>query len=149
MIFLFLVFFFIFFYLKMTNDLISDMLTRIRNANLIKLSKVSILQTDLTISISNILKEEGFIDSFEKDFLINNIAHLVINLKFKNAKQKSYITCLKRISKPGVRVYTKYSNIPKVLGGVGIVVLSTSKGVMTDRDARINKVGGEILFYIW
>nr|YP_009540884.1 ribosomal protein S8 [Phacus inflexus]AYQ93319.1 ribosomal protein S8 [Phacus inflexus] len=133
----------------MTNDLISDMLTRIRNANLVKLPKVNILQTDLTISISNILKEEGFIDSFETNYLISNVPHLVINLKFKNLKQKPYITSLKRVSKPGIRVYVKASNIPKVLGGVGIVVLSTSKGVMTDRVARIKNVGGEVLFYIW
>ena len=133
----------------MTNDLISDMLTRIRNANLVKLSKVSVLQTDLTFSIANILKEEGFIDSFETNSLVSGVPHLVITLKFKTSKQKPYITTLKRISKPGIRVYAKSSNIPRVLGGIGTVVLSTSKGIMTDRVARMKNVGGELLFYIW
>lgn len=133
----------------MTTDLISDMLTRIRNANLVKLSKVSILQTALTISISRILKEEGFIHNFETNVLIKNIPHLVITLKFKDLNKRSYITSLKRISKPGVRVYTKSYDIPKVLGGIGVFVLSTSKGVLTDRDARRFNLGGEILFSIW
>lgn len=125
------------------------MLTRMRNANLVKLSKVLVLQTDLTISISNILKEEGFIETFETGFLINNISYLQITLKFKSSKQRPYITSLKRISRPGIRVYTKASSIPKVLGGVGIIILSTSKGVMTDREARIKNIGGEVLFSIW
>lgn len=133
----------------MTTDLISDMLTRIRNANLVRLPKVNILQTDLTISISKILKEEGFIETFETNLLINNIYYLVITLKFKNLNQKSYITSLKRISKPGVRVYTKSYDIPQVLGGIGVVILSTSKGIMSGSNARLNKIGGEILFYIW
>lgn len=100
------------------------MLTRIRNANLVKLSKVFVLQTDLTISICKILKEEGFIDAFETGFVIHNKAHIAITLKFKTSKQKPYITSLKRISRPGIRVYTKVSNIPRVLGGIGVVVCS-------------------------
>lgn len=100
------------------------MLTRIRNANLAKLSKVFVLQTDLTTSISKILKEEGFIETFETGFFINNETYISITLKFKDSKQKPYITSLKRVSKPGIRVYTKVSNIPRVLGGIGVVVFS-------------------------
>lgn len=105
-------------------DILFDTLTRIRNANLVKLSKVFVLQTDLTISICKILKEEGFIDGFETNFLVNNTNQICITLKFKNSKQKPYITSIKRISRPGIRVYTKVSSIPKVLGGIGVVVCS-------------------------
>lgn len=100
------------------------MLTRIRNANLVKLPKVFVLQTELTIAICKILKDEGFIDTFETGFIVDNNLNICITLKFKNSKQKPYITSLKRISRPGIRVYTKVSNIPKVLGGIGIVVFS-------------------------
>nr|YP_009503375.1 ribosomal protein S8 [Euglena clara]AXA45479.1 ribosomal protein S8 [Euglena clara] len=132
-----------------------DMLTRIRNAILVKSRKVIILRTNLTLNIASILKKEGFIESFEEYgdvFLTEKTCvqkYILIVLRYKGVKQKSYITSLKRISKPGLRVYINYKNIPKVLGGIGIAVLSTSKGLLTDRAARFNKLGGEVLFYIW
>nr|YP_010700391.1 ribosomal protein S8 [Phacus arnoldii]WCH63569.1 ribosomal protein S8 [Phacus arnoldii] len=140
------------------NDIISDFLTRIRNANLIKSSKVLVPRTELTLSIANILKEEGFIDSFESSPNLDNRFFSIL-LKYKGLNNKPYITCLKRISKPGLRVYINFSNIPQVLGGIGIAILenfifllfylSTSHGVMTNRRARLEKYGGEVLFYIW
>lgn len=131
------------------------MLTRIRNATAIKSSTVNILRTNLTYNIALILKNEGFIESFEECgdifFKQEGFVHkyISITLKYKGVKQKPYITGLKLISKPGLRVYVGQNNIPKVLGGIGVAILSTSKGLVTDRAARIQKLGGEILFYIW
>nr|YP_009389137.1 ribosomal protein S8 [Euglena archaeoplastidiata]AKR17910.1 ribosomal protein S8 [Euglena archaeoplastidiata] len=137
------------------NDLISDMITRIRNSNLVKARKVKILRTSLIINILSILQKEGFIDSFEESGEVfiteKGFVHkfVFVNLKYKGVKQKPFITNLKRISRPGLRIYVNKENIPKVLGGIGIAVISTSKGLMTDRMARINNVGGEVLFHIW
>lgn len=137
------------------NDLISDMITRIRNSNLVKVRKVKVVRTNLIVDILTILQKEGFIESFEESgevFITDKgFVHkfVFVNLKYKGIKQKPFITNLKRISKPGLRVYVNKENIPKVLGGIGIAIISTSKGLMTDRVARINNVGGEVLFYIW
>nr|AST09069.1 ribosomal protein S8 [Eutreptiella pomquetensis] len=138
----------------MVNDIVSDMLTRIRNANLVKAQIVLVPRTKMTVSVSDILKQEGFIQSFEEldiptkgQKYVNKF--LVLCLKYKGPKQKPYITALKRISKPGLRVYVNQTHIPRVLGGIGMAILSTSKGLMTDRQARINKLGGEVLCYIW
>nr|YP_009538748.1 ribosomal protein S8 [Lepocinclis ovum]AYQ93739.1 ribosomal protein S8 [Lepocinclis ovum] len=139
-----------------SNDLISDMLSRIRNANIAGLEKTYVLYTKINFSIIKILKEEGFIDSFEKvdgDSILNKYFHsdiISVNLKFKKGvRQKPYISFLKRISKPGLRVYVNSNNIPQVWGGIGIAVFSTSCGLMTNKMAKLKKLGGEILFYIW
>ena len=132
----------------MVNDTIADMLTRIRNANLAKHQIVQVPATKMTRNIVQILKEEGYIEYFEE---INEILQtfLLISLKYKGKKRESVITALKRISKPGLRVYANHKEIPKVLGGLGIAIISTSRGVMTDRQARHNGLGGEVLCYIW
>jgi small subunit ribosomal protein S8 len=130
------------------NDTVADMLTRIRNANLAKHQIVQVPATKMTRNIIQVLKEEGYIEYFEE---INEILQtfLLISLKYKGKKRESVITALKRVSKPGLRVYANHKEIPKVLGGLGIAVISTSQGVMTDRQARHNGLGGEVLCYIW
>ena len=132
----------------MVNDTIADMLTRIRNANLAKHQIVQEKKKKMTRNIVQVLKEEGYIEYFEE---INEILQtfLLISLKYKGKKRESVITALKRISKPGLRVYANHKEIPKVLGGLGIAIISTSRGVMTDRQARHNGLGGEVLCYIW
>lgn len=131
----------------MGNDIIANMITSIRNANLGKIKTVQIPATNATRDIAKILLREGFIE----DFIDNeqNANFLMLNLKYQGKKKKSYITTLRRISKPGLRIYSNHREIPKVLGGMGIVILSTSGGIMTDRDAREKKIGGELLCYVW
>nr|YP_009739086.1 30S ribosomal protein S8 [Palmaria decipiens]QIC19525.1 30S ribosomal protein S8 [Palmaria decipiens] len=124
------------------------MLTRIRNASLAKHQIVQVPATKMTRNIVKVLKEEGFIEYFEE---IHETLQtfLLISLKYKGKKRESIITALKRVSKPGLRVYANHKEIPKVLGGLGIAIISTSKGVMTDRKARHEGLGGEVLCYIW
>lgn len=129
----------------MSNDTVGDFLTQIRNANLIRNFSTITLNTKTNYQISKILKEEGFIDSFTSF----SSKKLILYLKYKGRQRKPILTNLKRISKPGRRIYTNYKEIPSILGGLGIVILSTSKGILTDRDARLNHVGGEILCSIW
>lgn len=137
----------------MVNDTISDVLTRIRNGCLIQSQVISIPLTRYSQQICHTLEKEGFIDSFQR--LSNN--EISVKLKYKGsshlAKQgsnkRSCITNLRRISKPGLRVYANKKQIPKVLGGMGILILSTSQGIMTDREARFRGIGGEILCSIW
>ncbi|MGP0129126.1 MAG: 30S ribosomal protein S8 [cyanobacterium endosymbiont of Rhopalodia musculus] len=130
------------------NDTISDMLTRIRNACAVRHPTTQVPTTKMTRSIAQVLKKEGFIEDFEetgegvKQFLI-------LTLKYKDKSRQPIINMLKRASKPGLRVYSKRKDLPRVLGGIGIAIISTSKGVMTDREARRQNVGGEILCYIW
>ena len=129
-----------------TTDPIADMLTRIRNANQQKHETVSIPYSNLKNDLANILKNEGFVT----DFVVNeegNHKNSVITLKYKGNER--VITGLKRVSKPGLRQYAKVNEIPKVLNGLGIVVLSTSQGLMTDKEARAKNIGGEVLAYIW
>lgn len=129
-----------------TTDPIADMLTRIRNANQQKHETVSIPYSNLKNDLANILKNEGFVT----DFVVNeegNHKNIVITLKYKGNER--VITGLKRVSKPGSRQYAKVNEIPKVLNGLGIVVLSTSQGLMTDKEARAKNIGGEVLAYIW
>lgn len=129
-----------------TTDPIADMLTRIRNANQQKHETVSIPYSNLKNDLANILKNEGFVT----DFVVNeegNHKNIVITLKYKGNER--VITGLKRVSKPGLRQYAKVNEIPKVLNGLGIVVLSTSQGLMTDKEARAKNIGGEVLVYIW
>ena len=129
------------------NDIISDMLTRMRNALAMKYTKVEVLGSKMTKEIATILTNEGYIEGFEavKDGAAEK---LIINLKY-GAKKEKVITGLKRISKPGLRVYVKANEVPKVLNGLGIALISTSKGIKTDKEARKENLGGEILAYIW
>ena len=129
----------------MVNDTISDMLTRIRNASLIKNRTVSVPLTRLSQRICQILETEGFIDSFQRV----SSRELIVCLKYRGQESKPCITNLRRISKPGLRIYTNHKEIPKILGGMGIVIISTSRGVITDREARFYGVGGEILCSVW
>nr|WMP11890.1 30S ribosomal protein S8 [Laurencia australis]WMP12101.1 30S ribosomal protein S8 [Laurencia australis] len=132
----------------MINDIISDTLTRIRNANLAKHQIVQIPATKMTRNIVKVLKEEGFIYQFEE--IIENLRkYIVISLKYKGKNKQPIITELKRISKPGLRVYANHKELPKVLGGIGIAIISTSQGLMTDKHARKYGLGGEIICYIW
>lgn len=131
----------------MVNDSIADMLTRIRNAQTAKHETVSVESSIMKKSIAQILLDEGYISAFEE---VDNgkFKNIVISLKYVNKNQK-VITGLKRISKPGRRIYASCEDLPKVLGGLGIVIVSTSKGVMTDREARKLGIGGEVLAYVW
>ena len=127
-------------------DPIADLLTRIRNANRQHHDNVMVPASKLKVGIAEILKNEGFINGYtvEGEAPIQNI-----NISLKYRGNDRVITDLKRISKPGLRVYAKVDEIPKVLNGLGIVILSTSQGLMTDKEARAKKVGGEVLAYIW
>jgi small subunit ribosomal protein S8 len=132
--------------MAVVTDTIADMLTRIRNANAMRYNEVSVPASKLKIELARILKEEGFIKNYKvvKDDAQGSI---VITLKYVNKER--VITGLKRISKPGLRVYAKSSEIPKVLNGLGIAIISTSQGIMTDKEARKQNLGGEVLAYIW
>ena len=131
----------------MVNDTVADMLTRIRNANAMKYKTVEVPSTKLTRCIADILTKEGFIDGYETNKLVS-YEMLVLNLKYSKSKER-VITNLKRISKPGLRVYAKADEMPRVLNGLGIAIVSTSDGLMTDKEARAKKIGGEVLAYIW
>ena len=131
----------------MVTDPIADILTRIRNANAMRYKQVEIPASNLKIEIAKILKEEGFVADYKiKENNIQNI--IVLTLKYGQNKER-VINGLKRISKPGLRVYAKASEMPKVLNGLGIAIVSTSKGLMTDKNARKESLGGEVLAYIW
>ena len=130
------------------NDTIADMLTRIRNANLARHQTVDIPSTRMTRSIAQVLQEEGFIDSF--DTTGDGVQRkLVIKLKYRGKGRDPIIKNLKRVSRPGLRVYSNRKDLPRVLGGIGIAIISTSSGIMTDRDARQRGIGGEVLCYVW
>lgn len=127
-------------------DPIADMLTRIRNANRQHHETVVVPVSKLKVDIAEILKNEGFIKGYKVEGE-GPIKNIVITLKYRGNER--VITDLKRISKPGLRVYAKVNEIPKVLNGLGIVILSTSQGLMTDKEARAKQIGGEVLAYIW
>lgn len=128
-------------------DPIADMLTRIRNANQMRYLEVEVPASNIKTEIARILKEEGFISNYKiKKNDVQDV--IVLNLKYGQHKER-VITGLKRISKPGLRVYAKTNEIPKVLNGLGIAIVSTSKGLMTDKEARKEQLGGEVLAYIW
>ena len=130
------------------HDTISDMLTRIRNANLARHQTTEVPSTKMTRSIAKVLKEEGFIADFgEAGEGIKR--SLVIALKYKGKTKRPIITTLRRVSKPGYRVYSNRQDLPRVLGGIGVAIISTSSGIMTDREARRTGLGGEVLCYIW
>lgn len=128
-------------------DPIADMLTRIRNANQMRYLEVEVPASNIKTEIARILKEEGFISDYKiKKNDVQDV--IVLNLKYGQHKER-VITGIKRISKPGLRVYAKTNEIPKVLNGLGIAIVSTSKGLMTDKEARKEQLGGEVLAYIW
>ncbi|ARK28528.1 30S ribosomal protein S8 [Halalkalibacter krulwichiae] len=128
-------------------DPIADMLTRIRNANTVRHEKLELPASKVKKEIAEILKREGFIRDYE--YIEDNKQGVIrIFLKYGTTNER-VITGLKRISKPGLRVYAKANELPRVLGGLGIALVSTSNGVMTDKDARQQQVGGEVLAYVW
>ena len=128
-------------------DPIADMLTRIRNANQLKYKEVLVPTSKLKVEIANILKNEGYINGYK---IVSTESGSMMNIELKyGAKKERVITGLKRISKPGLRVYAKKEEIPTVLNGLGIAIISTSKGLMVDREARKENLGGEVLAYIW
>jgi small subunit ribosomal protein S8 len=132
----------------MTTDTVADMLTRIRNANLAKHQIVQIPSTKITRNIAQVLFAEGLIDSFEE--LKNGLqSSLLLSLKYSGKERKPSIVKIQRISKPGLRVYSGTKKMPRILGGFGTAIVSTSRGLMTDQQARESGVGGELLCYIW
>jgi small subunit ribosomal protein S8 len=133
--------------MAVVTDTIADMLTRIRNANQMHYEEVKVPASNVKKEIARILKEEGFI----KDYKIvdDNVQGTIeLTLKYTDKKER-VINGLKRISKPGLRVYVQKDEVPKVLNGLGIAIISTSKGIMTDKEARKENIGGEVLAYIW
>lgn len=128
-------------------DPVADMLTRIRNANMVKLQKVDIPSSSLKINIANVLKQEGFIKNYK---VISDNLQGVLRIYLKYIDEKdSVINEIKRVSKPGGRVYTKSEDIPVIKSGLGVAILSTSKGIITDNAARQAGIGGELLCTIW
>jgi small subunit ribosomal protein S8 len=128
-------------------DVIADMLTRIRNANDAGHPTVEIPCSKLKKAIAQTLKDEGYIQDFE---IIDDAKQGIIKIYLKyGPNKKKVITGIKRISKPGLRIYARKDNIPKVMGGLGTVILSTSRGIMTDKQARKEQVGGEVICYVW
>ena len=127
-------------------DPIADMLTRIRNANTQRHETVDIPSSKLKKSIAQILLDEGYIKSFEE---IEDNAQGIIRITLKYVNKQKVISGLKRISKPGLRVYANKEELPKVIGGLGIALISTSKGIMTDKQARKVGIGGEVLAFVW
>nr|YP_010178199.1 ribosomal protein S8 [Impatiens cyanantha]QUV73795.1 ribosomal protein S8 [Impatiens cyanantha]QUV73884.1 ribosomal protein S8 [Impatiens cyanantha] len=134
----------------MGRDTIAEIITSIRNADMDRKRVVQIASTNITENIVKILFREGFIENVRKHRKTNKY-FLVATLRHRRNRERSYrnILNLKRISRPGLRIYSNYQRIPKILGGMGIVILSTSRGIMTDREARLQGIGGEILCYIW
>ncbi len=130
-------------------DPIADMLTRIRNANIAMHDEVSMPASKLKVALAEVLKKEGYIQEFAAIDNPNGQGQvLTITMKYSDDRQR-VISGLKRVSKPGLRVYSKKDAIPRVLGGLGVVILSTSKGLVTDRAARRERIGGEVLCYVW
>nr|YP_010193830.1 ribosomal protein S8 [Mimusops coriacea]QZQ53392.1 ribosomal protein S8 [Mimusops coriacea] len=134
----------------MGRDTIADIITSIRNADMDRKRVVRIASTNITENIVKILLREGFIENVRKHRESNKY-FLVSTLRHRRNRKKPYtnILNLKRISRPGLRIYSNYQRIPRILGGMGVVILSTSRGIMTDREARLEGIGGEILCYIW
>ena len=130
------------------SDPIADMLTRIRNANTAKHDTVDVPASKMKVAIAEILLKEGYIKSYEVEE-VGSFKTIHITLKYGKNKNEKVISGLKRISKPGLRVYANTEDLPKVLGGLGIAIISTNKGIMTDKEARALNVGGEVLAFIW
>ena len=132
--------------MALVNDPIADMLTRIRNANQMRSNNVEVPASKMKLEIAKILKEEGFIVGYK---VSKKEVQDVINIELKYVNKERVITGLKRISKPGLRVYAKAEQLPRVLNGLGIAVVSTPQGVMTNKQAKEKNLGGEVLAYIW
>nr|AYP33289.1 ribosomal protein S8 [Goeppertia roseopicta] len=132
----------------MGRDTISDMITSIRNVDMDKKRTVRIVSTKITENLVKILLREGFIENVRKH-QEGNKYFLVLTLRYRKTRKGIHRTIFKRISRPGLRIFSNYQQIPKILGGIGIVIISTSRGIMADREARREKVGGELLLYIW
>nr|YP_010304446.1 ribosomal protein S8 [Monoon laui]ULM62364.1 ribosomal protein S8 [Monoon laui] len=132
----------------MNRDTIADILTFLRNADTDKKGTVRIASTKITESIVKILLREGFLENVRKH-RENNKSFLVSTLRHRRNRKRTYRKIFKRISRPGLRIYSNYQRIPRIFGGMGIVILSTSRGIMTDREARLEGIGGEVLCYIW
>nr|YP_010411369.1 ribosomal protein S8 [Ligusticopsis acaulis]YP_010999442.1 ribosomal protein S8 [Peucedanum muliense]YP_011021884.1 ribosomal protein S8 [Kitagawia macilenta]URN73013.1 ribosomal protein S8 [Ligusticopsis acaulis]WPM98277.1 ribosomal protein S8 [Peucedanum muliense]WQM43513.1 ribosomal protein S8 [Kitagawia macilenta] len=134
----------------MGRDIIADIITSIRNADMDRKRVVRIAYTNITENIVKILLREGFIENVRKHKETKK-SFLVLTLRHRRNRKRSYINFLnlKRISRPGLRIYSNYQRIPRILGGMGVVILSTSRGIMTDREARLERIGGEVLCYIW
>ena len=130
----------------MNTDPIADMLTRIRNANMVNHASVEIPASKLKVELVKLLKEEGYIADYK---LVDKDAFKVINVELKYIGNKPVIRGLQRVSTPGLRAYSKAKNLPRVFGGLGVAIVSTSKGLMTDKAARKDNIGGEILCYVW
>lgn len=130
------------------NDPIADMLTRIRNATMQRHTSVVMPKSKLKVAIADILKQEGFIRDFKVQTNERSFEDLVLDLKYTNDRQ-SVITGIKRVSRPGLRIYTKHQDIPRVRGGMGLSILSTPRGVMSGYEAYRQNVGGEVLCYVW
>nr|YP_005090142.1 30S ribosomal protein S8 [Fucus vesiculosus]AVZ00662.1 30S ribosomal protein S8 [Fucus spiralis]CAX12528.1 30S ribosomal protein S8 [Fucus vesiculosus] len=128
--------------------MIADTLTRIRNANLVRHQIVRVIKTKITFSVIKILKEEGYISSFE-EIETNNKKYLLLCLKYHSQKRQPIITGIKRISKPGLRIYVNKNNLPNILNNLGVAILSTSKGILTNNKAKKLGIGGEVICYIW
>ena len=128
-------------------DPIADMLTRIRNANTAKHDTVDVPASKIKTEIARILLDEGYIKAYE--IVEDGVVKIKITLKYGADKNQKVISGLKRISKPGLRVYAGVENMPKVLGGLGIAIISTNKGIVTDKEARAMNVGGEVLAFVW
>ena len=130
------------------HDTISDMLTRIRNACAVRHPTVNIPSTRMTRSIAEVLKSEGFIAGYEETG--EGVKKTIeVSLKYKGRNRQPIIQNIRRVSTPGLRVYSKKKDLPRVLGGIGIAIVSTSHGIMTDREARKQNIGGEVLCYVW
>ncbi len=130
------------------SDPIADMLTRIRNANIAKHDTVDVPASKIKVAIADILVDEGYIKSYEM-VDAGSFKNIHITMKYSGGKKDNIITGLKRISKPGLRVYAGKDNLPKVLGGLGVAIISTNQGVITDKKARELNVGGEVLAFVW
>ena len=130
------------------SDPIADMLTRIRNANTAKHDTVDVPASKMKIAIAEILLKEGYIKGFDIEEA-GSFKNIHITLKYGKDKNEKIITGLKRISKPGLRVYANAAELPKVLGGLGIAIVSTNKGILTDKEARKSNVGGEVIAFVW
>jgi small subunit ribosomal protein S8 len=132
----------------MMTDPISDMLTRIRNANAAMKDDVTMPSSKQKVALAEILKREGYISDFEVLDNAGPVKQLKVGLKYSDDRQRT-ISGIKRVSTPGLRVYRAATEVPRVLGGLGVAVLSTSQGLMTDREARQRKVGGEVMCFVW
>ena len=131
------------------SDPIADMLTRIRNASAARLPDVSMPSSNMRASLAETLKESGYVDDFKVEDIGSNKKVLSITLKYKGKSQTPVIEGLRRVSKPSCRVYVSSTEIPRVLGGLGVAILTTSSGLLTDREARKRNIGGELLCYVW